>query len=325
MRYTLLCVVLSLPAVAGAQSSAKEWLDKMSNAVHALNYEGTFVFMRGGQTEAMHIIHGKDGEGIRERLVSLTGDKREVIRDQGVLTCILANTRSVVVETNQSRHSLPATLPMSTEEFAEHYTFELGEKGRFADRECQYAIIEPRDALRYGYRLCMELDTGLLLKSEMLDASGQSVESFMFTNLTLHDSIPSQRFQPTLDSDTYTWHTVGAHEPSLGLEPDLSWQFADLPQGFAVRENVKRAIAASPLPVQHMIVSDGLASVSVFIATAPAGAADGDVSESASRSGALHAYIRFMNDHQVTVVGEVPEQTVKLIGRSLAYNVAANN
>jgi sigma-E factor negative regulatory protein RseB len=75
-------------------------------------------------------------------------------------------------------------------------------------------------------------------------------------------------------------------------------------------------MAASERPVQHIVLSDGLASVSVFIAK-PAG--DKDLFEGESQQGSMHAYARRLAGHQITVVGEVPRRTVEMIGSSLRY------
>ena len=73
-------LLVSLP-LAAAQEEVKEWLDKMAAAEQFLNYEGTFIYTNGPQVETMQIVHGFDKHGERERMSSLTGDVREVIRD----------------------------------------------------------------------------------------------------------------------------------------------------------------------------------------------------------------------------------------------------
>ena len=52
---------------------------------------------------------------------------------------------------------------------------------RVADRQCRLITVEPRDALRYGYRLCADVATNLLLKAQTLDAARRVVEQVSFT------------------------------------------------------------------------------------------------------------------------------------------------
>jgi sigma-E factor negative regulatory protein RseB len=138
----------------------------------------------------------------------------------------------------------------------------------------------------------------------------------MFTDIRFLKRIPEDRFEPGVAVKSYKWHTVAAREHRSSLRPDPAWHIGRMPPGFTISENIKRTIAASVLPVQHIVSTDGLASVSVFIAKPDA------VNEFFNGSidrGALHARALNINRHQVTVVGEVPEITVQMIGESIEY------
>jgi len=69
------------------------------------------------------------------------------------------------------------------------------------------------------------------------------------------------------------------------------------------------------MPVEHLVYTDGLASVSVFIEHLEA---SGEHQEGTSRMGAVNAFGTMVDSFQVTVVGEVPEATVERIGRSVS-------
>ena len=66
-------------------------------------------------------------------------------------------------------------------------------------------------------------------------------------------------------------------------------------------------------PVEHMVFTDGLATVSAFMA--PQGAPR--KLKGLSRMGAVTVYARMVDDFHVTVVGEVPEATVEQIAGQL--------
>lgn len=317
MRYAALFAMLALPFATWGEQDAKVWLDKMANAVQSLNYEGTFIFARGDKLDTMHIVHSRNAQGIRERLTTLTGEAREVIRDRGVLTCVWPHKDAVMVEGTRARHGIPTTIPSRTQGLDEHYRLKVGDQGRIADMACRNITIEPKDNLRYGHRLCIAEDSGMLLESMMLNASGAPIEKVMFTSLELRDRIPDERFEATLIEDDYVWHRAGPRQQPFELEPDQSWRVKRKPPGFEVSSMSKRVIAASPQPVQHMILTDGLASVSVFIARPVNRAA---FFEGTTSSGALNAFARNLNGYQITVVGEVPEATVRMIGLSVAYS-----
>ena len=72
-------------------------------------------------------------------------------------------------------------------------------------------------------------------------------------------------------------------------------------------------------PVEHHVYSDGLASVSVFIEKRPAGG-KARAMQGLSRMGAVHAFGKMVDEFQITVMGEVPGETVNLIAASVTRN-----
>ena len=82
-KVSFLTLLLFIPALAIASDhyeQVQEWLKKMHHAAHTLNYEGTFVYGQKDQLSSMRIIHSADEKEEKERLVSMDGSGREVIR-----------------------------------------------------------------------------------------------------------------------------------------------------------------------------------------------------------------------------------------------------
>ncbi len=317
-RLALFCLLVA-PLTQASDHTERDvqlWLDKMSHAIDTLNYEGTFVFVHGGKIETMRIIHGVGEGGVRERLVSLNGEPREVIRDQNLLTCIWPASRFVVVETSRTRHGVPAAIPADTRRLERYYHMALGAVDRVAGRDCRILRFEPKDSYRYGYRLCIDEQTGLLLKSEILDERDRPIEQVIFTSIKVLERIPDRRFQASMDARDFTWYRADRDQKASASQPDAAWQVGELPPGFDIAANLTHPMAISERPVQHIVLSDGLASVSVFIAK-PSG--DKDLFEGESQQGSMHAYARRLAGHQITVVGEVPRRTVEMIGSSVRY------
>jgi sigma-E factor negative regulatory protein RseB len=316
MRCLALFCLLVAPLMQASGQDVQSWLDKMSRAIDTLNYEGTFVFVHGGKIETMRIVHGTGEDGMRERLMSLNGEPREVIRDQDVLTCIWPASRFVVVGTSRTRHGVPAAIPADTQRLEQYYDMAPGKLDRVAGRDCRTLHFEPKDSYRYGYRMCIDGQTGLPLKSEILDERDQPIEQVMFTSLKVLDQIPDRRFQASMDAKGFTWYRADDDQDTSGTQPDAGWQVDALPPGFDVAANLKHPMAVSEQPVQHIVLSDGLASVSVFIAKP---GEHKELFEGESQNGSMHAYARTFAGHQITVVGEVPRRTVEMIGTSVHY------
>ncbi len=313
----LLCAVFSNASVAGeASDDPQQSLDRMARAAQTLNYDGTFVYRNGATMQSMRIIHRFGAEGERERLVALSGTPREVLRDSERVTCILPDRQSVVVTKSRPRTFPYSKVFESDTGFAKFYALRADNGERIAGRHTELVVVDPYDRFRYGYRLWMDRDTGLLLKSELIDEHGEIVEQLVYTNIDWPVEIPDALLEPEISGAGYTWYNDEQAEPTAasGAGAERVWYPGWLPDGFELRDRARGPILASRDAVVHLAFSDGLASVSVFIERLDAAskALDG-----LDTMGAVNAYGSMVDDIQITVVGEVPAATVKRIAASM--------
>jgi len=322
MNRTLVASLTSLVAVfagvasASADFDARTWLERMSTASRNLNYSGTFVYEHQGQLDAMRIVHASDSGDERERLMSLTGPKREILRDNQVVTCILGDREAVHVNRSRPRSPFPANFPESLTELGQYYSFSVGDEDRVAGLACRVVEVKPRDAYRYGRRLCVHSDSQLLLRSELTSPEGKSVERMMFTSVTFPKTISDQDLLPDLDGADFSWKLepeVKSPEPGSDT-PDSNWKVIHVPDGFMLTDHSWHQLSAHDPGVEHWMYSDGLASVSVYIEKAPR---EQESYQGVTHRGGLNAYGTMVEGYYVTVVGEVPMKTVRLIGNSV--------
>ena len=295
---------------------AQDLINQMSRASRQLNYDGIFVYRRGSRMDTMRLIHKADSEGERERMVSLTGYAREVIRDNKSVTCIFPDNQAVMVEKSRPRKFLAAKLPEPIEKVADYYTFSVAGKDRVAGRSAWIINIIPKDDFRYGYQLWIDEETRLLLKSELKDASGKPVEQILFTHLQVVDDIPDRLLKPAISGKGFTWYSGSTEEVPLPSATHV-WTVIDMPAGFAMSDYEKQSIDNNVMPVEHMIYSDGLATVSVFIEKVKNSP---DIMNGASHMGGVNTFATHANGYQVTAVGEVPQKTVRLMANSVIRN-----
>ena len=71
-------LVWAANALADSNREPRDWLERMSTAMSQMDYQGTFVYVQGDDVVTMRITHVADDEGVRERLVSMSGAAREV-------------------------------------------------------------------------------------------------------------------------------------------------------------------------------------------------------------------------------------------------------
>jgi sigma-E factor negative regulatory protein RseB len=315
-----------LPVMAMAANDATEtrqWLDRMISAAHHLNYEGTFIYQHSGHLQTMQIVHSADEKGERERLISLSGPSREVIRDQDTVTCILPDNKSVMVEHAGPTRPSPFLLPTRLAELEKYYRFTLLGENRIAGRKVRELSIQPRDAYRYGHRFWVDEQSGLMLKSELLDEQGHQVEQLVFTSVKFYDKVPPALLKAQTEGKDFVWYRQNGTEDE-DLEGDGHWRVRQSPPGFNKGLHRRHYMPTLKAPVEHLVFSDGLASVSVFVETR------GDSSASshalgAAKIGGANAYIRVIDGHRITVVGEVPPLTVKQIAEAVVHREGASD
>lgn len=314
----LLWALFSNAGVAGTTSEdPQQSLDRMVRAGQTLNYDGTFVYRNGANMQSMRIIHRSGDDGERERLVALTGAAREVLRDRERVTCILPDRQSVVVAKSRPRDLPHSKLFESATGFAGHYTLSVHGGERIAGRHTKLLAVSPRDRFRYGYRLWMDRETGLLLKSELINENDEIIEELEYTNIEMPTEISDGLLEPEISGAGYTWYrddeAASADVAMADAEP--GWYPGWLPEGFALSGHARDPILSSSDPVEHLMFSDGLASVSIFIerlgeAGKPLAGLDS--------MGAVNAYGSMVDEFQITVVGEVPAATVERVAASVA-------
>lgn len=324
--FAVLCLTAAQLWAADPSPTAREWLEKMSRAAHELDYEGTFVYLHDKQMLAMHISHIVDEQGERERLVSLTGPGREVVLSKNSISPLLPG-KSAESSHGTAGKSFPETLSDGIEQLEEFYDFTLLGKQRVAGRLTQRINVKPKDNFRYGYRLWIDDDSGLLLKADMVNERGVSVEQMMFTEISLNDvNVPvagsgsarvdssAEVEKPEISLSAQQQFSPKVLEPASKRAGD-EWRITQLPKGFKLAERNKYVISEDRLPVEHLVLTDGLASVSVFIEKFD----PKDKFVGTSHRGAVNAYGNVSHGHQITLVGEVPMAAVQLIGQSIKH------
>lgn len=312
----LAALLLILP-VAALASEARDWLSRMEHAVESLSYEGTFVHMVGNRVETMHVIHrAVDGE-ISERLFSRDQPGREILRQNDKVTCIFADQQTVLVEYRAGRHGAPliGALLQGSSEVEQWYEFAAAGDDSKLGRSARVIEIRPRDEFRYGHRLWLDQLTAIPLKVQLLNPAGMTLEQIQFVSMVVPAEISDARLQPGVSIEGFTWYEQEPAQDRGRAGPGRgNWFASDPPPGFELREGRVRTLPGGDHAVEHLVYSDGLASVSLFVE--PAEATDGELS-GLSRMGAAHAFTLVIDGHQVTAVGEVPPNTVERLARSM--------
>ena len=308
---------LAYPVLAGADP--RTWLERMAYALEYLNYEGTLIQLQGSEAAVMRIVHRvKDGVPT-ERITAMDEVGREIIRQGEDVTCILPDQNAVVVEyrENQKRDASPLRLQFSRNMYFDdrYYRLAIASGGKLVGRDTRVVTVRPPDGFRYGYLLWLDHATAIPLKVQVSDEGGTVVEQLLFSDISLPEEIPDSAVQPSGVTDSYTWHRSSKEEATGEVtESPAGWRVESLPPGFTLKAVRAQRSGASGEPLDHLVYSDGVATVSVFLES---GVAPDEQSEGPSRAGAANAYTRVADGRLITAVGEVPVRTVETIARSI--------
>ena len=304
-------IALGLMTFQAVAQDAQEWIGRMTQAVEDLSYRGTFVHLLGSEAETLQIVHLNDAGLVSERIVSMDGVGREIIRHEDQIQCILPDRKVVLIEERREVSPLVSALPSYSEALQRHYEFTLLSGARVAERETQIVRIQPKDEFRYGYLLWLDKETAMPLKSQLRDEKGHTVEQILFTRIEISDSIPLSALASAIDTEGFEIRTTESGAPT---EEALQWAASNLPAGFRLSASTRGPMAGSQYPVEHLVYSDGLATVSVFIENPRS---EPEVAKGFSRVGSANAFSLSLDGRQVTAVGEVPLRTVETIATSL--------
>jgi len=304
MTLRLLAFVLALPisASVAAQTtpapapgaSAQEWMTRMAGVSRRFEYQGVMVYAHDGRIDTMRVSRRIGPDGTRDEMVSLNGDRRVLVREDGRLTC--SDRDGAKVEVAVGEFPLLGLDPTQIGA-AGQYRLTVQGRDRVAGLDSAVVVAKPVDQSRYGYRLWVEPASGMLLGSNLEDPDGGLVQQLMFTDIAMTKGSALPKLVPPRPP------------PSAEGSIAAGWRAGWLPAGFKLIGTPIR-----PTGQTHLLYSDGLAYISVYIE--PLGQ-EGRPMEGTVRRGAVNVYAQPSHDNQVVVIGDVPAATVERIARGV--------
>ena len=300
----LLLAYACLPGVALASESpdASVWLAKMEKALREESYEGIFTYMRGPQFDTVKVVHEfKDNKEI-ERLASLNGPQREIIRNGNDVVFRRSRNDKSDVEQVMPLGPFTHAFNQNLSNYQSFYDFAVIGTDRVAGRPAVKLSITPKNDDRYGYRLWLDQKTGLLLQSHLVN-HGRILEVFQFSRVDIGEPIKAGDFKSTI-ADAVEYRLAPMSSKVASAKPD--WRAGWLPNGFR--------LVSSETP-DKLLYSDGIATFSVFVDK-------GEVSklgELTTHMGGTVVITRRLKGsaQQITVVGEVPVDTARKVADSV--------
>ncbi|MBK8530103.1 MAG: MucB/RseB C-terminal domain-containing protein [Rubrivivax sp.] len=314
-------LVAVMPALAGdtalpttAPNDARAWLARMHRAAVGGNYQGTMVISANGVMTSSSVAHFCVGDQVFERIEVLDGKQRQVYRHNDLVHTVWPQAGLAVIERRGVQINLPSATQSVEPRALDHYEFRLEGQDRIAGREAQVFVLQPRDALRFTYRMWADQRSGLMLRSDIIGPTQAVLESAAFSEVEIGvRSQPDSVLQPIRELER-----LRVLRPTLlptRLE-DQGWTMARNVAGFQLARCVKRAVdpsapadvAGARSEVTQAVFSDGLTHVSLFIEAFDAARHRKDFM---AQFGATHSRAGRHGEFWVTAMGDVPPDTLK--------------
>jgi len=303
---------LSITAWAQASDPAAI-LQRIANAARNLSYSGVFVHSTQDSSTATRITHVSDRGGEWEKIEPLDGPPSEIIRRNEEMYCYHPQSKTVRLERRLTGRFFPSLLTAAPQAILDNYQLKTGATERIGGYDCQWVFLEPRDTLRYLQALCADVSTGLLVRAATLNERNQVLEQFTFTQLNFgKDAVRDfGRVRNKLSFGA----KPGERQTDSPVQRDMKnaetgWMVANPPAGFNKVMEMKRTMAGRTDQVSHLVFSDGVVSVSIFIAPLSGGIKG---SSNAVEDGMVSYAMRPVDGHQATALGEVPLGAAQLL------------
>lgn len=282
--------------------AAADWLDRAANAARQQNYSGVYVYHHGEHVEVLRVLHSAGPNGERAKIEIMDGSSRQFLRVNNDVYCHLPDGKHVQLERNALRRFFPDLLPTQPASLLDFYEARLGGTERIAGRPCQVVSLAPRDGYRYAYDLWLDKGTGLPLKARVVNDNGSVISMFVFSEVQI-GKVPEIRN----DMAGKIVQRIQADKPVVSV-----WSVTP-PPGYEQVQEAVRALPGKSAPVTHMVFSDGLSVLSMFVEPADPRV---QTLHGLSAEGAIGIYARQVDGYVVTTLGEVPNMALIETGNS---------
>ncbi|NOQ76504.1 MAG: outer membrane lipoprotein-sorting protein [Methylococcaceae bacterium] len=304
----IFCFSISSTFANESEMNGVQWLKNMSQAMKALNYQGTVAFFKNGRLDTMKYFHVSENEREQERLLSLNSPMREVIREAGTVRCVFKKTKKNVLNHRPINDSFIIDLPDDFSNITSAYQLMIKDEESVAMLPAYVLSIEPIDEYRYRRKIWIDKASFLPLKTEVYDLSGVTVEQVVFTDIEVGLKLAFVN----IDNESKDVDVKHVHRSKLAPINEASFILQNLPLNFHLVFFTQMNRENSTSAVEHALLSDGFSSVSVYKE-----AKASDTQEGLQTLGSVKSFTQVVDGFQITVMGEVPARTVQFIAQGV--------
>lgn len=304
----IFCLSISLTIADEAGEKVRHWLENTNMAMKDLDYLGTVAFFKNGRLDTMKYFHSVNEGQQQERLLSLNSPMREVIREAGKVRCVFKKSNEIVLNHRPVSNSFILDLPKDINSIQAVYQLKILADESVAMRQAFVVSIEPKDQYRYARKVWLDKEYFLPLKIEVYDRSGATLEQVVFTEIKVGEKTPDG----PIANDVGNAKIKHLHQTKSLSTDQASFVLQNLPLNFDVVFFTRMNSEESKSSAEHLLLSDGFSAVSVYKEAKAV-----DTEEGPQTLGSVKSYTKVIDNFQITVLGEVPANTVQFIAQGI--------
>ncbi|HHF1669331.1 TPA: sigma-E factor regulatory protein RseB [Haemophilus influenzae] len=309
LKFTALSLSLLLSSIASAEElSAKQSLDKMTQALDNLNYEIAFVQTTPANMDSFRYRHIKQDKKTYAQLVTLDGRQQEIIQRDNLVSYFQPNAQAFTLNSGSIVDAMPAVVRANFDKLSSDYDFVKLGKDRVAGRFADTIRIIPKDDFRYQYLVFIDEENGLLLRGDMLDREGKLLDQFRVVTLYIDD-----RLRGLTDYINKVSMPPLLKESKNEQISNITWSAGWLPRGFFLNRYTQEVLENEI--IDSALYSDGLFTFTLFVSNA----GSNNLPENTWKQGAYTIYSEVIGGKEITFIGQLPISTAKRIVQEVKF------
>lgn len=309
LKLTALSLSFLFSNITSAEElSAKQSLDKMTQALDNLNYELAFVQTTPSNMDSFRYRHIKKDNKTYAQLVTLDGRQQEIIQRDNLVSYFQPNTQAFTLNSGNIVDAMPAVVRADFDKLSSVYDFIKIGKDRVAGRFADTIRIVPKDDFRYQYLVFVDEENGLLLRGDMLDSEGKLLDQFRVVTLYIDD-----RLRGLTEYINKVSMPPLLKESKNEQNSDITWSAGWLPQGFSLIRYTQETLESEV--IDSALYSDGLFTFTLFVSNSGSNV----LPENTWKQGAYTIYSEVNGGKEITFIGQLPIAAAKRIVQEVKF------
>lgn len=294
----------------------------MQHGYHHNNFELALVHIQQNNIDPLRLTHGWYAEQEITHLLSLTGRPVEYLGKNKQVTFAESSQSSYTLKDSHLPGLWFSLLNCSSETLLKNYDVVSAGKSRVAGQVAVLVRLTPKEQGKYHFTLWLEQKTGILLRLDVSDESGNFIEQYLGVDFRF---LAENASTLKAIAETNVPQAVRAQDIYQAEALSHQWQFGWLPSGFLPLSVDKHKLIDSDVVADYFLLGDGLVDVSVYISKQTTRSSVRDREQLAVHGATSILTMNRDDGVSLTLVGELPVSSLRHIAETIRANQRESN